>query len=89
MKISKPKKKGNDIIYTVISDINKKELKIEMPAIVKYLRNTLKNELIEIKINSNNFIKKNITYTPSEKFQKLVELNPSLEILRKNLDLDY
>ena len=43
----------------------------------------LKNDLIEIKVDCNNSIKKNVIYTPSEKFEKLVELNPSLEKLRK------
>ena len=35
----------------------------------------------------NNSIKKNVLFTPSEKFEKLIEINPSLEILRKKLDL--
>ena len=48
-----------------------------------------KNDLIEIKIDANSLIKKNILYTPSEKFKKLVEINPYLEKLRKELDLDY
>ncbi len=50
---------------------------------------SLKNDSIQIEVNSNISIKKNVIYTPSEKFEKLVELNPSLEKLRKKLDLDY
>ena len=89
LKISKPKKNGNIIEYSVTSDINKKELEDELPELLSYIKTSLKNNLIEIKFNTNNSIKKNILYTPSEKFEKLVELNPSLEILRKKLDLDY
>ena len=89
LKISKPKKNGNIIEYSVTSDINKKELEDELPELLSYIKTSLKNNLIEIKFNTDNSIKKNILYTPSEKFEKLVELNPSLEILRKKLDLDY
>ena len=89
LKLSKPIKINNDIKYTVISDINKKELEDELPKLLKYIRNSLKNDFIEVKIDSNSSIKKNVLFTPSEKFEKLVEINPSLEILRKKLDLDY
>jgi len=89
LKLSKPIKINNDIKYTVISGINKKELEGELPKLLKYIRNSLNNDFIEVKIDSNNSIKKNVLFTPSEKFEKLIEINPSLEILRKKLDLDY
>lgn len=89
LKISKPKKSGNNIGYSVSSDINKKELEVELPKLLEYIKISLKNDSIEIKVDSNISIKKNIIYTPTEKFEKLVELNPSLENLRKKLDLDY
>ncbi|MFL2590875.1 MAG: DNA polymerase III subunit gamma/tau [Flavobacteriaceae bacterium] len=89
LKLNKPIKNNNDIKYTVMSDINKKELEDELPKLLKYIRNSLKNDFIEVKIDSNNSIKKNVLFTPSEKFEKLIELNPLLEILRKKLDLDY
>ena len=89
LKISKPRKVENNISYSVVSDINKKELNIEIPKLLEYIRKALKNDLIEIKIDSNNPIKKSVIYTPSEKFDKLIELNPSLQILKNKLDLDY
>ena len=89
LKISRPKKNNNEVKYTVISDINKKELEYELPKLIEYIRKSLKNDFIKIKIDSNKSIKKNILFTPTEKFEKLVEINPSLEILRKKLDLDY
>ena len=89
LKISKPKKLGNNIGYSVSSDINKKELEVELPKLLEYIKISLKNDSIEIKVDSNISIKKNVIYTPTEKFEKLAELNPSLENLRKKLDLDY
>jgi len=89
LKISKPKKLGNNIGYSVSSDINKKELEVELPKLLEYIKISLKNDSIEIKVDSNVSIKKNVIYTPTEKFEKLAELNPSLENLRKKLDLDY
>ena len=89
LKISRPKKNNNEVKYTVISDINKKELEYELPKLTEYIRKSLKNDFIKVKIDSNKSIKKNILFTPTEKYEKLVEINPSLEILRKKLDLDY
>ncbi len=89
LKISEPKKIDNVISYSVTSEINKKELEKEIPKLLDFIKKALKNDLIEVKIDANSSIKKNILYTPSEKFQKLVEINPSLEKLRKELDLDY
>ena len=89
LKISRPKKNNNEVKYTVISDINKKELEYELPKLTEYIRKSLKNDFIKVKIDSNKSIKKNMLFTPTEKFEKLVEINPSLEILRKKLDLDY
>ena len=89
LKMSKPKKVNNEIIYSVISDINKKELEEELPKLINYIRISLKNDLIQINVDSKNFIRKNTIYTASEKFEKLVELNPSLEKLRNKLDLDF
>ena len=89
LKISRPKKNNNEVKYTVISDINKKELEYELPKLIEYIRKSLKNDFIKVKIDSNKSIKKNILFTPTEKFEKLVEINPSLKILRKKLDLDY
>ncbi len=89
LKISTPMKEGNTITYSVISDINKKELADELPKLIGHIRVTLKNDLIDLEVVSNNSVRKEILYTPSEKFKKLVELNPFLDKLRKKLDLDY
>ena len=70
LKISSPKKVDNNIEYTVFSDINKKELEDEVPKLLEYIKVSLKNDLIEIKVDCNNSIKKNVIYTPSEKFMK-------------------
>ena len=64
-------------------------MEVELPKLLEYIKISLKNDSIEIKIDSNISIKKQVIYTPTEKFEKLVELNPSLENLRKKLDLDY
>ena len=71
------------IIYKVVENKKRENFQIE------YIRKSLKNDFIKVKIDSNKSIKKNILFTPTEKFEKLVEINPSLEILRKKLDLDY
>ena len=89
LKISNPKKADNIILYSVTSEINKKELEEEIPKLLDFIKKALKNDLVEIKIDANSSIKKNLLYTPFDKYQKLVKINPSLEKLRKELDLDY
>ena len=44
LKISRPKKNNNEVKYTVISDINKKELEYELPKLTEYIRKSLKND---------------------------------------------
>ena len=52
LKISRPKKNNNEVKYTVISDINKKELEYELPKLTEYIRKSLKNDFIKVKIDS-------------------------------------
>ena len=89
LKISTPEKINNVIEYSVTSEINKRELENQLPDLLDYFKSKLKNDHIEIKINTTNSIKKNVYFTASEKFQKLAQLNPSIKKLKKKLDLDY
>ena len=55
---------------------------------MKFLRKQLNNYSIELKITVNDEIAKKFAYTPEEKYQKLREINPAIDLLRKEFDLD-
>jgi DNA polymerase-3 subunit gamma/tau len=55
---------------------------------MQYLRQTLKNYDISLSITINETLQKKFAYTPEEKYEKLKETNPAIELLRKTFDLD-
>lgn len=66
----------------------KKEIEREQFQLLKFLRKELNNYCIELKISVNEEIAKKFAYTPEEKYQKLREINPAIDLLRKEFDLD-
>ncbi len=66
----------------------KKEIEREQFQLLKFLRKELNNYSIELKISVNEEIAKKFAYTPEEKYQKLREINPAIDLLRKEFDLD-
>lgn len=61
------------------------ENKIEL---LNYLRTNLQNDSIKVKTEMSEQIKSDIPYTKKDKFNKMVEENPSLKILQQKLGLD-
>lgn len=55
---------------------------------MEYLRTNLNNHFISLKITVNEEVAKKFAFTPEEKYQKLREKNPAIDILRKTFDLD-
>ena len=66
----------------------KKEIEREQYDLMNYLRDQLKNHFIKLKITVNEEVAKKYAFTPEEKYQKLREKNPAIDILRKTFDLD-
>jgi hypothetical protein len=56
--------------------------------ILEYLRNKLENDKIEITTKIVEGERSNIPYTNKDKFKKMLDENPQLEILRIKLGLD-
>ncbi len=78
----------NTIEYTVPSPLNKVELEREFVYFLPFLRSGLNNFSIQIKILVKEKEEKNFIYTPEEKYNRLREINPAIDELRKKLDLD-
>ncbi|MEO0571364.1 MAG: DNA polymerase III subunit gamma/tau [Bacteroidota bacterium] len=67
----------------------KKEVEREQGPLLQYLKENLQNHAIELKISVNEESAKKYAFTPEEKYQKLKEKNPAVELLRKEFDLDF
>lgn len=78
----------NSIEYTVPSPLNKVELEREFVYFLPFIREGLNNYSIQIKILVKETEEKNFIYTPEEKYNRLREINPAIEELRRKLDLD-
>lgn len=66
----------------------KKEIEREQYDLMEYLRKKLNNYFIELKITVNETVAKKFAFTPEEKYQKLREKNPAIDLLRQTFDLD-
>lgn len=78
----------NTIEYTVPSPLNKVELEREFVYFLPYIREGLNNYSIQIKVLVKETQEKNFIYTPQEKYNRLKEINPAIDELRRKLDLD-
>mgnify|MGYP007000076830 CR=1 len=56
--------------------------------LLQFIRLALQNYSIDLDISVNESIEKTFVYTNEEKFQKLKEKNPSIELLKKTFNLD-
>ena len=66
----------------------KKEIEREQGELLGYLRKHLNNYGIQLKISVNEETARRFVYTPAEKYQKLREKNPAIDLLRQEFDLE-
>ncbi|WP_276165945.1 DNA polymerase III subunit gamma/tau [Zobellia alginiliquefaciens] len=66
----------------------KKEIEREQYGLMEHLRRNLNNYFIELKITVNETVAKKFAFTPEEKYEKLREKNPAIDLLRQTFDLD-
>ena len=84
-----PKLKENHGIWIELpNETMKKEIERESYPLMEYLKETLNNHKIELHISVNETTAKKYAFTPIEKYEKLKEKNPQIDILRKTFDLD-
>ena len=67
---------------------NKIEVERQQFELLQYLRKAVNNFSITLDIIVNETLEKQYAYTPEDKYQKLVEKNKHVELLRKTFDLD-
>ncbi|WP_445452382.1 DNA polymerase III subunit gamma/tau [Flavobacterium sp. 25HG05S-40] len=86
--INDPTLDGTTIIHELPNESSKIDFEKERPELLGYLRGKLHNHDIQIivKVNETLVVKK--AYTNQDKYNRLVELNPNLELMRSLFGLD-
>ncbi len=87
--INDPKLKGTTIIHELPNEGSKIDFEAGKHELLGYLRGKLHNHDIDIKTVVNESIDSRKAFTPQDRFNRLNEINPSLELLRKTFDLDF
>ncbi|WP_027137624.1 DNA polymerase III subunit gamma/tau [Gaetbulibacter saemankumensis] len=88
LSIDTPKVKETTIHLELPNETNKVEIERNQYDLLSYIRKTLSNFDINLSITINEVLEKQYAYTTLEKFEKLKEKNPNIDLLRKAFDLD-
>ena len=88
LSIDTPKVDGTTLHLEYPNATNKVEVERQQYDLLSYLRKELNNYDISLEISINEEKEKQYAYTPKEKYDKLNEKNPNLDLLRKTFDLD-
>ncbi|SFR49059.1 DNA polymerase-3 subunit gamma/tau [Robiginitalea myxolifaciens] len=84
-----PKLKGDDVIWIELPNSTmKKEVEREQQDLMRFLRKKLNHYGLNLKITVNEEVAKQFAFTPQEKYEKLREKNPAIDLLRKTFDLE-
>lgn len=84
-----PKLKDQSTIWIELPNSTmKKEVEREQYDLMEYLKQKLNNHFIVLKITVNEQTAKKYAFTPEEKYQRLREKNPVIDLLKKEFDLD-
>ncbi|WP_340076472.1 DNA polymerase III subunit gamma/tau [Leptobacterium sp. I13] len=84
-----PKLKNDKIIWIELpNDTMKKEIEREQHLLLDYLKKKLNNYTIKLQIDVNETTEQKYAFTPQEKYDKLKEINPLIDKLRNDFNLD-
>ncbi|MEZ4857166.1 MAG: DNA polymerase III subunit gamma/tau [Gelidibacter sp.] len=88
LEMNTPKLNGTTIGLTFPNETLKLELERAQFPLMEYLRKALKNFDLTLDISVNEEAAKQYAFTPIEKYEKLKEKNPNIELLKKTFGLD-
>jgi len=86
--IGDPKLEVTTITHELPNDGSKIEFETEKQELLGYLRGKLHNHDIKIDVAVNEKVKNKFAFTALYKYNRLNEINPNLELLKKTFDLD-
>jgi DNA polymerase-3 subunit gamma/tau len=88
LSIDTPKVKGTTIHLEFPNATNKIEVERQQYDLMVFLKKSLNNYDLHLSIEINEEMEKQYAYTTKEKYQKLKEKNPNIELLKKTFGLD-
>jgi DNA polymerase-3 subunit gamma/tau len=86
--INDPVLDGTTIIHELPNESSKIDFEKERPELLGYLRGKLHNHDIQIHVKVNETLVSKRAFTTQDKYARLVEINPNLELMKKLFDLD-
>lgn len=86
--INDPTLDGTTIIHELPNESSKIDFEKERPELLGYLRGKLHNHDIQIQVNVNETLVVKKAYTNQDKYNRLAELNPNLELMRNLFGLE-
>ena len=66
----------------------KKEVERAQSGVLDYLKQKLNNYSITLEVGVSETIDTKFAFTPEEKYEKIREMNPAVDLLRASFDLD-
>ena len=88
LRISDPVVEGSKITHTMPNEGSKIDFDREKYDLLAYLRSHLHNHEISIEVIVNEEIKSKVAFTAQDKYNRLNEINPNLDKLKKMFDLE-
>ncbi|MBA6152600.1 DNA polymerase III subunit gamma/tau [Gelidibacter maritimus] len=88
LEMSKPRLDGTKIHVEFPNESLKIELERAQFPLMEHLRKAVRNFDLTLYVDVNEEVAKKYAFTPLEKYEKLKEKNPNLELLRKTFGLD-
>ena len=86
--IDDPKLEGTTITHELPNEGSKIEFETELYGLLGHLKGHLHNHDITINIIANENVEKKFAFTALDKYNRLNEINPNLDLLKKTFDLD-
>lgn len=84
-----PKLRNETTIWIELpNNTMKKEIEREQYELMEFLKKELNNYFIELKISVNETTETKFAFTPEEKYEKLRQKNPVIDLLRQEFDMD-
>ena len=81
-------REGHIISIELPNSTMKKEVERDQLDLMTFLRKSLNNYSLQLRITVNEEVARQYAFTPEEKYEKLKEKNPAIDLLRKTFDLD-
>ncbi len=88
MQMNDPTLNGTTITLELPNQSTKEEFLTGCHELLGYLRGKLHNHDITIEVVVNEIVENKYAFTPQEKYDRLKQINPNIELLRKAFDLD-